>query len=200
MLNLTKGQKLNLTKDTGLTKAVVGLGWKLTAAGLRETVPVDCDAMAFMCVNTSGKPVCPREDYFCFFDPSHRSTIDGAVALSGDDRDGGDGVNPDEVINIDFDKVSKLAPEVTEISILVNIYEGITRKHNFGLLETAFLRISKPSGEVICNYKLDADFAAATSVQIGSFVKDASGHWVFEAVGVGFTKTLGEIVEVYGLS
>lgn len=199
MLNLTKGQKLNLTKDTGITNVEVGLGWKLTAAAaaVKRPTPVDLDAMAFLCTNTSGRAVCPAENFFVFF--NQMKAVDGAIELSGDDRDGGDGINPDEVITIDFNKVNQLAPEITEISVLVNIFDGIARKHNFSLLESAFLRISKTTGEVICNYELKESFPTATSVQIGSFVKDATGNWIFDAVGIGFEKTLEEIVGVFGL-
>lgn len=198
MINLTKGQKLNLTKDAGISNAIVGLGWKLNASARSSAKPVDLDAMAFMLVNSNGRPTCPKEDFFCFF--GQKNTIGGAVALSGDDLDGGDGVNADEEIKIDFAKVAALAPEVTEISIFVNVYDAHARGQNFGMLESAFLRIAKTSGEIVCRYELKNEFPTATSVQIGSFTKDASGNWIFEAIGTGYNKTLAEIIQAYGLS
>ena len=62
-INLTKGQKVDLTKGTpGLTKLMVGLGWDVNA--FDSGYNFDLDASAFM-VGSNGK--CPTEKEFIFY-------------------------------------------------------------------------------------------------------------------------------------
>lgn len=62
-VNLTKGQKVSLTKgNPGLSKVVVGLGWDVNQFDTGEDF--DLDATAFMLTDT-GK--CPSDKEFIFF-------------------------------------------------------------------------------------------------------------------------------------
>ena len=62
-INLTKGQKVSLTKDNpSLSKIVVGLGWDINA--FDSGVAFDLDAAAFL-VDQNGK--CPTEKEFIFY-------------------------------------------------------------------------------------------------------------------------------------
>ena len=62
-INLSKGQKVDLTKDNpGLSKILVGLGWDVNA--FDSGAAFDLDAAAFM-VGSSGK--CPTEKEFVFY-------------------------------------------------------------------------------------------------------------------------------------
>ena len=62
-INLTKGQKVDLTKgNASLSKIVVGLGWDVNA--FDSGAAFDLDAAAFM-VGSSGK--CPTEKEFIFY-------------------------------------------------------------------------------------------------------------------------------------
>ena len=62
-INLTKGQKVDLTKgNPSLSKIVVGLGWDVNA--FDSGAAFDLDAAAFM-VGGSGK--CPTEKEFIFY-------------------------------------------------------------------------------------------------------------------------------------
>ena len=77
-INLTKGQKVDLTKgNPGLTKIVVGLGWDVNA--FDSGAAFDLDAAAFM-TNASGK--CPTEKEFVFY--GNLEHVSGAVKHMGD--------------------------------------------------------------------------------------------------------------------
>ena len=85
-INLTKGQKVDLTKgNPSLSKIVVGLGWDVNVYD--SGAAFDLDAAAFM-VGANGK--CPTEKEFVFY--GNLSHASGAVKHMGDNLTGeGDG-------------------------------------------------------------------------------------------------------------
>ena len=94
-INLTKGQKVDLTKgNPGLKKIMVGLGWDVNA--FDSGADFDLDAAAFM-LGENGK--CPTEKEFIFYgNLTHESE---SVVHMGDNLTGaGDG--DDEQIVIDL--------------------------------------------------------------------------------------------------
>ncbi|MEE3495787.1 MAG: TerD family protein, partial [Butyrivibrio sp.] len=69
-INLSKGQKVSLTKDNpGLKKVVVGLGWDINAFDTGGDF--DLDAAAF-CLTESGK-VSRQEDFVFYGNLKHPS-------------------------------------------------------------------------------------------------------------------------------
>lgn len=193
-VRLTKGKKVSLTKE-GIKKFIIGLGWELLKDG-----KVDLDAVAFLCKDKHGKPWCPKDDYFVFYGNTEPESLQGGIIHTGDNRSGGTGDSDDEQIIIDFDKINALAPDITEVSIIVTIYDAAKKKHTFGLLKKAYLKIYKENGEEIIFYDLDETFPTARSVQVGSFDKDVTtGDWSFTAVGLGFEQELDAICSKYGI-
>ena len=85
-INLTKGQKVDLTKgNPSLTKIVVGLGWDVNVYD--SGAAFDLDAAAFM-TNSAGK--CPTEKEFVFY--GNLEHVSGSVKHMGDNLTGeGDG-------------------------------------------------------------------------------------------------------------
>lgn len=76
-VNLTKGQKVSLTKgNPGLSEVVVGLGWDVNAFDTGGDF--DLDATAFL-LTTSGKVSC-QEDFIFFGNLKHPT---GCVAHQG---------------------------------------------------------------------------------------------------------------------
>ena len=97
-INLTKGQKVDLTKGTpGLTKLMVGLGWDVNA--FDSGYNFDLDASAFM-VGSNGK--CPTEKEFIFY--SNLEHPSESVKHMGDNLTG-EGEGDDEQIEVDLSKV-----------------------------------------------------------------------------------------------
>ena len=130
-ISLKKGQKVSLTKESaGLSNVLVGLGWDaveskkgfLTSLFGTQAADIDCDATAILLKD--GK-FCDKNDVVYFGNLEHKS---GTVRHMGDNLTG-DGEGDDEQILIDL---SKVPAEYDRIVIVVNIYDCIKRKQEFG--------------------------------------------------------------------
>lgn len=187
-VTLTKGGRVNLTKDTGLKEAMIGLGWDTNR--YQGSNDFDLDLVIFECDKDKR---CVSENHMIFYhnleDPDH------AIKHSGDNRTGaGDG--DDETA---FIKFSNIAENVENIIIAVTIYNAKENNQNFGLVDNAFIRmVNTENGEEILRYDLGEDFSIQTSVVFAEIYK-ASGEWKFKAVGEGYDKELVDLCHEYGI-
>lgn len=173
-ISLTKGNKVDLSKDApGLQNAVLGLGWDTNQAG---GAAFDLDASVFM-LNAAGK--LPAQGNFVYF--KNLKSPGNSVEHSGDNLTGvGDG--DDESVFVDL---SKVPADVNELHFVVNIYDAVARKQNFGQVKNAFIRMyDKESKVEILRYDLSEDFNAHTAVLFGRLYRH-NGAWKFEATGTG---------------
>lgn len=188
-VNLTKGQKVSLTKSNpGLAKVVVGLGWDVNQYDTGGDF--DLDATAFL-LTDSGR-VSRQEDFIYFGNQNHPS---GAVCHLGDNLTGvGDG--DDEQIKINL----ALVPEnITKIAFAVTIYDAETRRQNFGQVNNAFIRIyDENNGQELLRYDLGEDFSIETAAIFGELYKHGS-EWKFNAIGSGYQGGLAAICNSYGI-
>ena len=181
---------LDLT-NPGLKIAAVGLGWDVKRGG-GDNFDLDAFAMAL----ESGKIKSVPADVLFFNSPrvSGKPTLfAGGLVHSGDNRTGaGDG--DDETILVEF---TKLPSNITEVMIAVNIYEAVSRRQNFGMVENAFIRIYDfDTKQELCKYDLTEDYSANTGLVMGKlYLKD--GEWKFQAVGEGKNGTIIEIAQSY---
>lgn len=98
-INLTKGQKVDLTKGKpSLKKIMVGLGWDVN--DFDSGADFDLDASAFI-LGANGK--CRTERDFVFYGNLEHPS--GAVKHMGDNLTG-EGEGDDEQILVDLNKVS----------------------------------------------------------------------------------------------
>ena len=188
-VNLTKGQKVSLTKNNpGLKKLVVGLGWDVNSFDTGGDF--DLDAAAFLLAD-NGKV--SRQEDFVFFgnlkDPS------GSVEHLGDNLTGaGDG--DDEQIKINL---ATVPANVSRIVFTVTIYDAETRRQNFGQVNNAFIRIyNEESGEEMLRYDLGEDFSIETAAVFGELYKN-NGEWKFNAIGSGYQGGLAALCANYGI-
>lgn len=188
-VNLTKGQKVSLTKDNpGLSKVVVGLGWDVNQFDTGGDF--DLDATAFM-LSDNGK--CPSDKEFIFF--SNLAHPTGAVIHQGDNLTGA-GEGDDEQIKIDL---SKVPDNIVKIAFAVTIYDAETRKQNFGQVSNAFIRIcDEANGQELLRYDLGEDFSIETAAIFGELYKNG-GEWKFNAIGSGYQGGLAAICANYGV-
>ena len=188
-INLSKGQKVDLTKtNPGLKKVIVGLGWDVNA--FDSGADFDLDAAAFM-VGSNGK--CPTEKDFIFYgNLKHPSE---SVEHMGDNLTG-EGDGDDEQIKIDL---SKVPAEITKIAFTVTIYEAEARRQNFGQVSNAFVRIfDENTGEELLRYDLGEDFSIETAVVFGELYKNGD-EWKFNAIGSGYQGGLAALCNMYGI-
>ena len=188
-INLSKGQKVDLTKgNAGLKSIMVGLGWDVNA--FDSGTDFDLDAAAFMC-GSNGK--CPTEKEFVFYGNLEHGS--GSVKHMGDNLTGevdGD----DEQILIDL---SKVPSNVEKIAFTVTIYDADQRRQNFGQVSNAYIRIvDDATNTELIRYDLGEDFSIETAVVVGELYRH-NGEWKFNAIGSGFQGGLAALCAHYGI-
>lgn len=188
-INLSKGQKVSLTKDNpGLKNILVGLGWDVNA--FDSGADFDLDAAAFM-VDDSGR--CPTEKEFVFY--GNLEHLSGSVKHMGDNLTGsGDG--DDEQIMIDL---SLIPQNISKIAFTVTIYDADNRRQNFGQVSNSFVRIvDEATGQEIIRYDLGEDFSIETAIVVGELYRN-NNEWKFNAIGSGFQGGLAALCGHYGI-
>lgn len=188
-INLSKGQKVNLTKgNPGLQNVVVGIGWDVNAYDTGGDFDLDCAAFL---LGDNGR-VTGQEDFVFYGNLTHPS---GAVTHMGDNLTGvGDG--DDEQIKIDL---AKVPATISKIAFTVTIYEADARRQNFGQVNNAFIRIyDERNGQELLRYDLCEDFSIETALVFGELYRN-SGEWKFNAIGSGYQGGLAALCDSYGI-
>jgi len=181
MVNLVKGQKVDLTKAApGMTEVTIGLGWDVG-----NGVSIDLDAsVALVDENDKGLTLV----YF------GKQSAPG-VKHSGDNLTG-EGDGDDEQIFINLPEIQE---DVHKLKFIVNIYDAVSRRQNFGQVQNAFIRVvNKVTNEEMLRYDLSEDYSIETGVIIGEMYRH-NGEWKFAALGDGFENGLTEICTNLGL-
>ncbi|WP_375004881.1 TerD family protein [Bacillus velezensis] len=195
-ISLQKGQRIDLTKGkAGLSKLLVGLGWDPVSSGgfLGKLfggggANIDCDASVLMLENdkmTDSKNVI----YF-----GNLKSRCGGVVHTGDNLTG-EGDGDDEQILIDL---AKVPAQINKLVFVVNIYDCVRRKQDFGMIQNAFIRVvDQANREELVTYNLRDNYSGRTSL-IAAEIYREDGEWKFAAVGEGTNDTkIGDIVNRY---
>lgn len=189
MINLVKGQKIDLTKgNAGLHSVLFGIGWDVNKYDGEEQF--DLDVSAFLLTN--GK--CVKESNFVFYGNGYDDAK--SVVYSGDNRDGaGDG--DDETVSVDL---SKVPSDVDRIAFVVSIYDAESRTQNFGMVGNSYIRgVNVDDGTELFKYDLEEDFSTETAIVAGELYRH-NGEWKFGAVGSGLNGGLSAVCAGYGLN
>lgn len=192
VVNLTKGQKVDLTKgNPGLKSLSVGLGWDVNKGNGSE---FDLDAFV-ICLDGTNKAVDGGVLYYG--SPKNSSgkpaILSEALIHSGDNLTGaGDG--DDETITIKLDQVPA---NVEKCIVAVNIYEATNRSQNFGMVRNAFCRVyNTDGGAELCKYDLGEEYSTFQGVVFGEVYRH-NGEWKFGAVSNGFNGTINDVLAMY---
>ncbi|MER6052917.1 TerD family protein (plasmid) [Streptomyces sp. BHT-5-2] len=172
-VNLSKGQKVSLSKADGGALSVVrmGLGWQaarrkgfLARLTARE---IDLDASAVLFAGQQPVDV-------VFF--NHLVSDDGSVRHTGDNLVGGAGQGgDDESILVDL---SRVPVHVDQIFFTVNSFTGQT----FQEVENAFCRLlDETNGQELARYTLSGGGTHTAQVMAKVFRSD--GGWEMAALG-----------------
>jgi len=183
-ISLRKSESINLTRqEPGLKRILVGLGWELLPSS-----PLDLDSSVFI---ISGNNKVISDEYFVFY--NNLKSPDGAVQHTGDNRTGlGDG--DDEVILANLDLVDS---QVSELFFLVSVHDGVERKHTFGMLQKAYIRLyDMDAKREVARFNLEDDHPKATEVIFGKLIR-INGDWKFLADGTGTNIGLQGYVDIY---
>lgn len=199
VINLQKGQRVDLTKgNAALGQIMVGLGWDpvtQSSGGLfgglfgGGTAPdIDCDASVIMLQNDR---FVAKEDLIYF---GNKTSNCGSVVHSGDNLTG-DGDGDDETIMIDLKAVPA---SFNKLIFVVNIYDCVNRKQDFGMIQNAFIRVVNPqTKQELVRYNLTDTYKGLTTLVTGEIYRH-NEEWKFAAVGDGTSDcNLSEIVRRY---
>ncbi len=172
-VNLAKGQKISLQKQSGesLTKVTMGLGWdtkkvKGWFGGLKDGPDIDLDASCILFDENKNVT-----DTVWFRQLQSR---DGSIHHTGDNRTGaGDGDDEQILVNL-----STVPQNVTSLIFVVNSFTGQT----FDQIENAFCRLvdSTTNQEVA---KFDLSCSGRHTAQIMVKVHRQNGQWSLSAIG-----------------
>lgn len=183
-VNLSKGQRINLSKEVeGLSKIMVGLGWDAAkqSGGILNhlfgstSYSIDCDASAITMGNGNKYRTCIY----------YGNLSEDNVYHHGDNLTG-DGDGDDEQITVDL---AHLSNEIERIVFVVNIYNCIERKQDFGLIKNAYIRlVDESTGKEICKYNLSNDYVGKTAMIFAEVYRN-NGEWKFNAIGQGTNDT-----------
>lgn len=185
MINLSKGQRIDLTKSyPSLNKYKIGLKWEIKE--YNTGFDFDLDVSVFV-LNSNNKLI--SDSHFVFY--NNQKSPEGFVEhISGDDLKGGKG----EDVLIDF---SKKPSEVNSVLIVVTIHDAKNRRQSFGQVKNATLKIINPLDEsVLMNFDLSEDFSTETAVTAGKIYKK-DNEFRFEAVSSGFIGGLEEYLKIH---
>lgn len=198
VISLQKGQKIDLTKgNPGLSKVLVGLGWDPVkkSGGLLGGLfgggqaNIDCDASVIM-LNEHGNFT--KETNLVYF--GNKRSACGSVLHSGDNLTG-EGDGDDEQISVEL---SRVPSDVHKLVFVVNIYDCVKRRQDFGMIANAYIRIMNGvQGQELCKYNLTENYAGKTSLIVGEIYRHA-GDWKFAAIGEATTdSSISQIVGRY---
>lgn len=194
-INLQKGQKISLKKEAPkLQQLMCGLGWDVAKkkgllGGLFQA-DFDLDA-SVLCLDSRGK-LKSNSDIIYFGNLRHHSS---AINHLGDNLTGsGDG--DDEEINVNLPLIPS---NISKLVFVVNIYEAIPRKQDFGQVENAFVRLVNISNnQEIVRYTLSKNGYQGKTGMIMAQLNRVDDDWEMTAKGEGIVaKSLEDIAKLY---
>jgi len=223
-INLTKGQKIDLTKKSSsgaaskLTKFCVGVNWgaievdkkKFFGGTKKVKKAVDLDLSCIMIYNDKQRfdhiysPLYnPQALKQMGLPPGKLYSADGALRHSGDDTegdmDGDDGLD-NEVISVDLDKVH---PDIEQIYFFINN----ATNEDFYQIPFAKIRMYEGTPDRVDNIYAsfdvvsDPEYRGKKSMIMGKLYR-RNGDWKFNAIGDAttdqvFAQTMGRIIKSY---
>ena len=195
-ISLKKGQGVSLKKfNDDLSLVTIGLGWDikeekkgfLSGIFSKSEPEYDLDVIAFLC-NSSGKVVDVGRDSngnatlkdgdIIFFNcERHKS---GHIWLTGDNRTG-EGDGDDEQIIV---KLNELSNEYSKIVFVIQIYDGVNLKQDFGKVNNAYIRAVDNKDKELLRFNLSggAQFNDCRSMLFAELNRE-DGGWKFDAIG-----------------
>lgn len=193
-LNLSKGQKLNLSKDSGSTlkNIKVALGWDARSSRVSGNA-IDLDVSVLL-LNENGKvDISEMNDNncesFCFYNNVLAGR--GKVKHSGDNRNG-DSDGDDETVDI---LLSEMDVKYKKLLVLVTSESG----DKFGDVSNAYVRmIDNENNKELLRFDLDFEASTATGVQFASII-NRNNSWFFSADQKEFVGGLDSILNEYGV-
>ncbi len=179
-MQLSKGQKVDITKGRDLTSVSIQFGWTTRESSM------SIDAAAFL---LSERNRCEKDEDFIFYgNPLARDgSISHAVTVKNGDK---------EAITINLNRLSE---QTAKIAFTVTIHEGERQGHFMQDTSSLYVRLVDGStGEELFRFEYGAEFTKETAVVVGELYR-YNGEWKFNAIGSGFYGGLEALCTSFGL-
>jgi len=197
-ITLQKGQRISLSKEApGLTQITCGLGWDVAeksgggffgAFGGGQDFDLDASVL---CLD-SNKRITDIKDIVYFGNLQHSSR---SIIHQGDNLTGA-GEGDDEVIMVNLPKIPS---RISRLVFVVNIYDCIGRKQDFGQVENAFVRlVNSTNNQELARYELSgSSYAGMTGMTLAEIYRH-NDEWKMAAIGNGLkVEGLKDIAATY---
>lgn len=193
-INLTKGQRISLTKeDPSLKQVMCGLGWDVAPKSggfFGGNKQFDLDS-SVICLDRD-KKLTDLKNLIYFGNLRHSSS---AIAHQGDNLTGA-GEGDDEIINIDLPLIP---PDIHYLIFAINIYKCDRRRQDFSMVNNAFVRlVNRNNNRELARYNLSGSEYQGMTAMILAELYRHNNDWKLAAVGNGFkVATLADIAKMY---
>ena len=116
------------------------------------------------------------------------------VRLEGDNRTGM-GEGDDERIDLDLTQIDS---SVERIVFMVTIYEAVTRRQTFGMVENSYVRLldADKGDKEVCRFNLREESSTGTAVIFAELAR-INGEWNFKAIGETKVADLNGLLTLY---
>lgn len=179
-LNLSKGQKVDLTKGANLREIAIAAGWDIAGAAGGS---YDLDIF-LIGLDASNNPIPGKVVFF-----NQKDGI-GGCQLDGDNLTG-EGDGDDETITIN---IPAIEPGVESLVFAINIFDAANKGQNFGMVRNAYVRVyNKADNNELVKFDLSEDYGTNTAVVAGKLYKHGE-EWKFQAMGEGLVGDINEVV------
>jgi tellurite resistance protein TerA len=178
MMNLLKGQKVDITKGKKLSELDVIISYQST------NNEMEIDAAAFL-LEDNGE--CKNDEQFIFY--GNPNSPDGSIKHTSTSSNQND-------INILFSSVSQT---VQKIAFTLTIHEGEKRGHYFSDIATCQIEgRDKHTGETLFTFSFGENLNKETAIVVGELYRH-QGEWKFSSVGSGFFGGLTALCQNFGI-
>ena len=177
-LNLSKSEKIDLTKDNPIAVVCLAGGWDPQLHDPSEEFDLDIFATGYDKDNNV-----VGVTYF-----GDKSGLSGCT-IDGDNRTG-EGDGDDETIET---VLASIPAEAETIVFSINIFQGAAKGQHFGRVKDAFVRLyDKADGKELAKFDLTEDHGGKDAIVAGKMYRH-NGEWKFQAIGESL---IGDINEV----
>ncbi|MDP4551073.1 TerD domain-containing protein [Alkalihalobacillus macyae] len=177
-MNVSRGQKVPITKGRNVSELVVTLEWQ------NNNQPIEIDAAAFL-LNEENR--CNGDESFLFY--GQPVSVDQSVKQ----------VKQGNNLNETHLSLRKMSPDTQKVAFTLTIHEGEEKGQNFGQVSSLSLRIAdKATGENLVTFAFGEELTKETAIVVGELYVH-NGDWKFSAVGSGFFGGLAALCENFGI-
>lgn len=177
-MNILRGQKVDITKNTAIQSIVAELEWTASNAAL------EIDGAAFL-LDANGR--CEKDENFIFYgqpESSNRSVIHTAPAP---------GKNAIQL------SLAAMPQDIAKIALTLTIHDGEKNAQTFQAVPSAKLTLKDSSANsMLYSFTFGEELQKETAI-VAAEIYRHNGDWKLNAVGSGFNGGLPSLCENFGL-